>query len=450
VSKTFFKAVTFLLLWTQLALASGGTMLLHVRGDQTLGTTGFNAFYAAGDPYGVMENPNSGSNVTHANNSGGYGSGNNVYSFTSTWAWLIYQGWRNLDFTSTSGAFTVGARIIPRFTGFPACSNISILDMGSNSTGINGAKIEWVQSTGKVAVTWGDRLGFGGSAFTFSSTNTYSAALNTPLEVCLTDDGLGNASSKKLYVNRVADGVSVSNRSAQANHPLTTLMIGRDLRGLDPCQNFDLVEAWVYQGVDSVCTDSRSTFLTSSNVDGSSNTSPGVGNVLSGITWLLNGITQTGTFAAPSASIIKTGIVYDGVTGTYDGSDRWTTPSAGDLRSGIQLKSNSTTLNFTGTLTVPSLANTKIGVAGDGGTGTYDGSDRYSDPGILNVRSGTTYMFNSTSSNRTGLLDLPLTANVLTGVTYDSATKTGTYACPSTSCPAANCLTLPQAIGLGL
>lgn len=32
-------------------------------------------------------------------------------------------------------------------------------------------------------------------------------------------------------------------------------------------------------------------------VDGTSNTSPGAGNVKSGTTWVLNGVTQTGTLA---------------------------------------------------------------------------------------------------------------------------------------------------------
>jgi hypothetical protein len=129
------------------------------------------------------------------------------------------------------------------------------------------------------------------------------------------------------------------------------------------------------------------------------------------------------------AANVKTGTsyVYEGTstTGTYDGSDRWTSPSAGDLRSGIQLKSNSTSLNLTGTMVAPSLANTKIGVAGDGGTGTYDGSDRWTSPSAGDLRSGTQLKSNSTSLNLTGTMVGVSPSNTKHGVAADGGT--GTY-----------------------
>ncbi len=107
----------------------------------------------------------------------------------------------------------------------------------------------------------------------------------------------------------------------------------------------------------------------------------------------------------PTEAQTKTGVTFyqsDVLkTGTYDGSDRWTSPAAGDFR-GADLKSNSLVTNLVGTLAVPSLANTKIGVAGDGGVGTYDGSDRWTDLIASKVKTGEAYKANSTSNNRTG------------------------------------------------
>ncbi len=62
------------------------------------------------------------------------------------------------------------------------------------------------------------------------------------------------------------------------------------------------------------------------------------------ITYLDDGTTAT-------AAQLKIGEIVNGVTGTYDGSDRWTSPAAGDYKLGApDLKSNSTTTNLVGTL----------------------------------------------------------------------------------------------------
>ena len=85
--------------------------------------------------------------------------------------------------------------------------------------------------------------------------------------------------------------------------------------------------------------------------------------------------------------------------------------------------------------TDPGIASVKTGVgysfAGSALTGTYDGSDRWTDPGEANVRLSTAYKANSTSNNKTGTLDLPVEADVKLGVVYDNTTKTGTYAASS-------------------
>lgn len=336
---------------------AGGTLLLHVRGDQSIGTSTFDAFYAAGSPIATIENPNSGSGVSHANNAGGYGSGNNVYSFTATWAWLIYDGFKNADFTGVSGAFTIGARIIPRFTGAPA-GDTCIMSVHSNTLYINGLKIEWLAATQKIKVTMGDRLGF--STFTMTSVNAYPATSGTPLEVSVQWDGSVTANAVKLIVNRVLDSSATAVRSAQANHKLTTIMIGRDANGVDPFENFDLVEAWAYSGVDSVATDPRSTWITSTQFDGSNSVSAGAGNIKTGITEIINGATITGTFSPTytAASNVRSGTDRgDGTLGTC------VVPAASDTRAGTPVD------NTVGTMQVVTNQVSKATLIGRGPAG---------------------------------------------------------------------------------
>lgn len=54
--------------------------------------------------------------------------------------------------------------------------------------------------------------------------------------------------------------------------------------------------------------------------------------------------------AVPTAGQLKTGEVVQGVTGTYNGSDRWTDPGQSNVLTGITYKANSLSENKTGTL----------------------------------------------------------------------------------------------------
>lgn len=191
---------------------------------------------------------------------------------------------------------------------------------------------------------------------------------------------------------------------------------------------------------------SRANFVDVTAFTGDS-TDPGIANVRSGTSYIINGSSLSGTAAIPTAANVrsgtsvdattgtlvvpslantKTGVAGDGGTGTYDGSDRWTDPGQTNVRSATAYKANSTTNNKTGTLDLPSTSNVKTGVSYDnsGSTGTYDGSDRWSNPGPTNVRSGTAYKANSTSNNQTGSCAVPVAADVRSGVATDATTGT--------------------------
>lgn len=104
---------------------------------------------------------------------------------------------------------------------------------------------------------------------------------------------------------------------------------------------------------------SRTSFVQVSAFDAQSSTNPGAANVLSGTSYVISGVTYTGSYSA----------------GTY------TDPGVGNVLSGTSYVFNSSTL-----------------------TGTYSPAT-YSDPGIANVRSGTNYIYSN--STLTGTLTVP-------------------------------------------
>lgn len=166
---------------------------------------------------------------------------------------------------------------------------------------------------------------------------------------------------------------------------------------------------------------------------------PGVTHVRSGTAYKANSTSnnRTGTAAIPGASDVKVGVATDATVGTYDGSDRWSDPGVANVRLATAYKANSLTNNRTGTVREPATSEVKVGVAygaADALTGTYDGSDRWTDPLEANVKIGTAYKANSTSNNKTGIYtgadrwSDPGVANVKAGVAYEAndVAKVGT------------------------
>lgn len=135
---------------------------------------------------------------------------------------------------------------------------------------------------------------------------------------------------------------------------------------------------------------------------------------------------RTGTRRQPGTSDVKTGVLYgpsDSLTGTYDGSDRWTDPGVANVRSGISYKANSLTNNRTGDVVEPSAGTVKIGTAYgtlSSLTGTYDGSDRWTDPGESVVLEGIAYKANSTTNNKLGTLDLSSVATATAAAVWNT------------------------------
>jgi parallel beta-helix repeat protein len=143
--------------------------------------------------------------------------------------------------------------------------------------------------------------------------------------------------------------------------------------------------------------------------DGSNRWSdPGVANVLSTVSYNANNVGKTGTYVVATAANVKVGVAFgpsSGLTGLYDGTDRWSILTPSDVRLAVAYKSNSTTNNETGTLDLPATTDVQLNVVYDNTTktGSYDGSNRWSVLNVADVRSGLAYKSNSLTNNLVGI-----------------------------------------------
>jgi hypothetical protein len=169
-------------------------------------------------------------------------------------------------------------------------------------------------------------------------------------------------------------------------------------------------------------------FMTGSSLDLANFTDVPTSKVELGYGYKYNSIAnnRTGTRRQPATTDVKTGILYgpsDSLTGSYDGSDRWTDPGIANVRSGVQYKANSTSNNRTGDVTIPAASQVKIGIQYDtlnSVTGTYDGSDRWTDPGESVVLENIQYKANSLTNNKTGTLDLSSVATATAAAVWNT------------------------------
>ena len=141
----------------------------------------------------------------------------------------------------------------------------------------------------------------------------------------------------------------------------------------------------------------------------------------------------------PLGNVIVGGVEQSFLT-TADPSTLYTDPGVANVRLGTTYQFNSAIVNRTGTARIPPTNQVKIGVVYDSSdslTGTYDGSERYTDVPQGNVILGYPYAWNSLTNNRTGTLEStdPGQNLVVSGITYkiNSVNKTGTFTVPTAS-----------------
>jgi hypothetical protein len=108
----------------------------------------------------------------------------------------------------------------------------------------------------------------------------------------------------------------------------------------------------------------RTSFVDVPIFNGSLSTDPGVANVITGTSYVINGVDKTGTYLVLAPSNVKVGVDYGpgmGLTGTYNGSDRWTDPGVSNVLEDVDYKANSLTDNRIGTLHLPVSVDPGVG-----------------------------------------------------------------------------------------
>jgi hypothetical protein len=358
VSKTFFRALTLLLLLTNTALAVNP--LFIARGTQT------DAWYSSCGKtmYPVMwdhlSDPQPGVLVANAT-TGVFGG--SVIDNKTNGNYIEWPGFCNTP--STSGGFSVIARFVPR-TSTPLAAAVPIMTMGRSSLGYYFTI--FINSSGTVFMRVQNDEGV--SNVNATTVSTVALVAGTPTELAFSWDGTATANQVKLSQDGVSLYTGTAASAMNTTRPVTfsEIVWGADIHGLGggtgSASSPYLNELIVFDGPQSVTYTARTGYWSTTAKDATNCTDPGVSSVLSTAgTYYVSGVAKTPTLTSPTAT---------------------------DLRSGV------------------------------------------------------------TSCGTTGTLDLPVTANVLSGITFDNATKTGTYSCPSLTCPSVSCLTLPQALGLGL
>jgi hypothetical protein len=323
---------------------------------------------------------------------------------------LVYPARKNF---SQTNKFSILMRIVPEFTSGAIGKEQPILFSGWPQVSSFGSYLSvYINTNSTILFTLSDRKNSATSGGQFTS-SAFSFTSGVPTDIMIVWD---ETSNPRLKFSQ--DGVEISTHGTTGDSFEDTWALwgeihlgyvagandgaGQNLTAINELVIYDTAESHTYAA--------RTGFVSTSVFDGSITSEPGIANVKTGVAYTIEG---------------------NALTGTYDGSDRWTDPGVANVRLATAYKANSTSNNRTGTVTIPATGDVKTGVTFDaslGSTGTYEGTDRYTDPGIANVTLGTVYKFNSTSNNRTGtsvktVIDSDFTADVVT-VGADSLTIT--------------------------
>lgn len=378
----------------------------------------YDARYSPGHKTGTKIDPSS--NISFVADAGAIGGVALDFANSTNQKRVVWSGHNN---SPNGAAISITIRAAPMYSGTPAgrralfsLSNAAQRPIVSLWHHTTGDLVAYIFSGGGIAIA------------NILSLGAFNPTSGTYYDLTLTWPGTTAANGIKAYVNNTLNGqgtASVAMDSGITNKYMNSLSIGGDNQAtvgllrvneiviqdavIDPTANVSLES-----GAGLLNGSSRTSFIsdvsgqTLTSFDGLNSTDPGVANVLTSAgTYYINGAAKTPTYVdVGAATNVKTGVSYGvGLTGSYDGSDRYTDPDLSKIDSAYSFKYNTTGANNrTGTATIPSLANTKTGVAGYGGTGTYDGSDRWTDPGEANVANGVQYKANSTTNNKTGTL----------------------------------------------
>lgn len=453
-----------LLLAVLFSLPASAAVKFQVRGTQ------LNAFYAsAWNYYGTMSSSGRSVAFVEANAASGvFGSSHINLQASSTAAGARGISYVGLDNFTSGANFTLLLRMIPTWTGSPASTHAVMAMFNAAGDSSDGIYMR-ADTAGKITLVFRDA----GGNFSSCQSAAVGWVSGTPVDIWVTSNGTAGSGNTKIWIAQNGASPTSTNCSmgAQSSHQLSNVSSITFARGPFEFGVWNLNEFVIWDTVEDPTTYGtagvRSAFITPPDTSGSfqgyAQSDPGVANVRSGTTYTSSGASKTGTAAIPAASVVLSGNAVDAttgtyvavptgsvkigvtfgaasaLTGTYDGSDRWTCPSAANLLTvASALKCNSTSTNLSGTYDASNITvgNVKHGVTfgvalgstgtyrgydlfdsliagqiktgvsvnvdGSTVTGSYNGSDRWTCPLASQLSSGVQLQCNSLTANLTG------------------------------------------------
>lgn len=232
---------------------------------------------------------------------------------------IIYSGGAN--WITGSNIFSALFRVVPNWTGNPAGVRRIVQIGGSASPAWAGGMLLEIQTDGKLFCVARDASDKGTVLFSFTTASALSFTSGQATDIMIVSDGT------RVYVSQ--EGVEIHDGALTSTAAQLGAIVAGGIRlGPYPWDGY-YNEVVFWNSAEPHEYSPRTDFISVADFEG---------------------------LAAPSAGQVKIGEVVIGVTGTYDGSDRWTSPQASDyLATAPALKSNSLTTNLTGTLVADSV-----------------------------------------------------------------------------------------------
>lgn len=354
--------------------------IFHLRGDS------LNAYVSQSGktPAQFLSDSGTSAVATQASaDTGAFGGSVIAKSSTTKVRSLAFPGFNNVSMAG----FSVLMRLVPRFTGAPAFATGLAYFEGLGPGAATQGLALGVTTGGNLNVVLKDK--YGTNYFNGSTVSGYTSYVSgTAVDLLAVWDG--TTSNLTFYVN----GTSIGTITPSAGSPavdkklIGILNVGMSTNGV--LGNYDINEFAIWSqalsGADITALSARSAFIASTAFDGQNYTDPGIDNVRNGVAYTIAGVVMSGDLVVPSTADVRTGVTFgsnSGITGVYDGSDRWSDPGFANVKHNVSYKANSITNNE---------------------TGTYIGNDEFSDPGAANVLTGVTYLANGVT--QTGTLQL--------------------------------------------
>lgn len=228
---------------------------------------------------------------------------------------IIWPAWNNW---SRNAAFAVLVRVVPNFTGFPPDNEAVITLSDPNNSYFGGLSIRW-NSDGTLSIN--GKSEFGSNVIAFDTVATVAGVTGVAMDIMVSWDGVTTTSGVKVGV----DGVQIEARNAAASWadyssdrgtcPIVAVECGSGPAS-SLVANFRINEVVLFDNAESVTYTPRTTFWPVSALDATQSTDPGEANVRTAQSYVIAGVTKTGTLTPVTNTFTQASLIGQAPPGT--------------------------------------------------------------------------------------------------------------------------------------